>query len=942
MRFGVLGSLSVADGDAAITVTAGKQRVVLAALLLHANRVVPIADLADAIWDEQPPPGAHAAVRNYILRLRQLLGPAAASRIITRDPGYLIELHDTELDLLRFDQLRRQGATAARTGDWQRAFDLLTDALALWRGTPLLDVPSQTLQRDEVPPLAQARLQAFESRFEAALNLGLHAEIVAELESLTARNPLREKLAAQLMLALYRSGRQADALTAYTRARKALTDELGIEPGPELRTLHGQILRADPSLIRAEATSSDPVRAAAVSPAMPTAQLVIPRQLPAGPAHFTGRAAELTELTELLNYQAAGTAQGTTHVIAVIGGTPGIGKTALAVHWAHRAADHFTDGQLYVNLRGFDPAGPPMPPATAIRGFLDALGVPPQRIPAAEDDQVRLYRSLLAGRRMLIVLDNARDEQQVRSLIPGSPGCRVAVTSRNNLPGLVAAHGARQLTLDVLTEDESRQLLVRRLQSEGLAADPGVLSEVIERCARLPLALAIAAARATTGRRLSLGELVDELRHSPSQLDALDLADPAMTVRGVFDWSFRALTPDAARLFRMIAVNPGPDLSVDAAASLIQLRPSKAQLLLRELTRACLLTEPVPGRFTCHDLLRAYAAERCATEESEVDRRAARQRLLDHYLHSAMAAALWLEPNRRPIDVGQPAAGAVSTTFAADADALSWFDAERAVLLAVLTTEDRDFDGYRWKLSWTMFGYFSHRGRWAEWYAAQRIVVAATERSGDRLGLGVAMRLLGQAAMSLGNKAEAREHLERAITVFDGAGDPLLLAATYHDCAHVCDALGSHADGLDHLQHALEVFRSIGEQVGVASALNAIGWTSLMLGRPEQALASCMEALELHREKGCSYGEALVLDSIGWAHHLLGHHAEAIRFLRQAVELKATLNDRGQYVTSLDHLGDAHQAAGNRVQAEECWRRALVIMRELEHPGIEAMRAKLA
>jgi DNA-binding SARP family transcriptional activator len=463
MWLGLLGPLQLRDGKEELTVPAAKQRVVLAALLLHSGHAMSFDELAETIWDDDPGPGAHATIRNYVRRLRKVLGPALGARIITRDPGYLIEVSEDELDLLRFARLCRNGGAAVRAGHWQPASRILDDALELWRGTPLVDIPSGRLQRDEVPPLTQARLQALEWRFEADLRLGRHAEAVTALEAVCAKNPLRERFGVLLMLALYRCGRQADALAVYLTVRNALAGDLGVEPGPELRGTHERILRADPSLMdeqdhyenhhfqgerfaRAESGSTTSVAGPAHQrAAVPT----IPRQLPPRPAHFAGRQTELTELDKLLDH--LGSEPGA-QVIAVIGGTAGIGKSALAMHWAHRVTDLFPDGQLHIDLHGFDPAQPPVEWPDAIRGFLDALAVPASRVPAGADARASLYRSLLAGKRMLVVLDNARDEQQVRPLIPGEPGCRVVVTSRNELAGLVVSHGATTITLDVLPD----------------------------------------------------------------------------------------------------------------------------------------------------------------------------------------------------------------------------------------------------------------------------------------------------------------------------------------------------------------------------------------------------------------------------------------------------------------------------------------------------------
>ena len=493
----------------------------------------------------------------------------------------------------------------------------------------------------------------------------------------------------------------------------------------------------------------------------------------------------------------------------------------------------------------------------------------------------------------------------------------------------------------MLTEDESRDFLVRRLRAEGLGADPDLLTEVADRCARLPLALAIAAARATTGRRRSLASWRRRCASPPASLDVLDLADPAMTVRTVFDWSFRALTSDAARLFRLIGLSPAPEVTVDAAASLVNLSPGQARVLLGELTRACLLIEPGPGRFTCHDLLRAYATERCLSEESAADQAAARRRLLDHYLHSAVAAMLVLNPNRVPPDLAPPAAGAVSTTFVTQAQAAAWFEAERPALLASIASDEPGDDGHIWKLSYAMSDYFAARGHWTQWYAAQRRAVAATQRLGDRSAQAASLRLLGQAAASMGSYQEAHEYLEQSIALYRELGDQLGQAAAHHDCARICDFLDLHAEELEHSQQAFELCQIVGQPIGAAASLNGIGWALINLGQREEALPYFAQALELNRELDNSHGEAVSLHNIGYTHHKLGQHAEAISHLQQSLDVHEKLNIRWTHADTLQHLGDAFESVGEDARAQDYWQQALAIMTELAHPEAEALRAKL-
>ena len=556
MWLAILGPLLVHDGETQVDVPRGRLRVLLAALLMHAGDPLAADALAELVWDGSPPPGAAVTLRSHMTRLRRVLGPLAGARLVTRYPGYLLQATEEEVDALRFRRLCRDGAAALREAAWARADRLLGEALDLWRGAPLADVGSESLRRDEGQDLEALRLQAEEWQIDAALNLGRHAGLVPRLQSLATRHPLRERFHGQLMLALYRCGRQAEALAAYQRARDVLVTELGVEPGPGLRDIHQQILSADPAL-----AVTEPARHAEGEP-----QRAVPRELPPAVPAFTGRPAELAALTGLIDRAAEQAPRAV--VISAIGGTAGVGKTALAVHWAHQVAERFGDGQLYVNLRGFDPTGAPAAPAEPVRGFLDALGVAPERIPASLHAQAGLFRSLLADKKMLIVLDNARDEQQVRPLLPAGPGCLVVVTSRRQLAGLAAADGARLLTLDLPSHAEARQMLTLRLGADRAAAESDAVDQIASLCARLPLALAVAAARAHTRPRFSLAALAAELSDIASRLDALDAGDPAASVRTVFSWSYQQLSPDTARMFRLLGLHPGPDITVLAAASL--------------------------------------------------------------------------------------------------------------------------------------------------------------------------------------------------------------------------------------------------------------------------------------------------------------------------------------------------------------------------------------
>jgi DNA-binding SARP family transcriptional activator len=613
MWIGVLGPLHVQHEDAVIAVPAAKQRIMLGALLARANQVVSFDQLAEAVWDCPSPDAARVTLRSYMKRLRQVLGPEVSARIGTRYPGYRIDVDDSELDLLRFGKLCESAAAALRARSWQRAETDLSQALDLWRGPPLADIPSDTLRRDELPRLEQLRLQAMEWRHEAQLHLGRHEELIPELQALVIQHPLRERCRAQLMLAYYRGGRQADALAAYQDARQTLIDQLGIEPGPELSALQHSILAADPGLWHPDPPGGGRERngPATLTVAAPRAPAdagrlagTPPRQLPPAPRHFAGRADELAVLDGLLEQSAA--AAGTV-VISAIAGAAGVGKSALALQWAHRVAQRFPDGQLYVNLRGFDPSGAPVAPAEAIRGFLDGFQVPPSAIPVSKDAQEGLFRSLLAERRVLIVADNARDACQVRPLLAAGPGCLV-VTSRNRLTGLVASHGAYPVMLGVLAEPEAAQLLASRLGAPRLAREAAAVTDLIRLCAGLPLALSITAARAAAHPGLPLARLAAEL--AEARLDALATGERETDVRAAFSWSYHDLSAAAAELFRWLGAHAGPDISAAAAASRAGQALPETRKLLAELTDAHLIEEGPEGRYSLHALLRAYAAER--------------------------------------------------------------------------------------------------------------------------------------------------------------------------------------------------------------------------------------------------------------------------------------------------------------------------------------------
>jgi tetratricopeptide (TPR) repeat protein len=841
------------------------------------------------------------------------------------------------------------------------AADAVRSALRLWRGPALSGVtPGLAAQATW---LAESRLTAVEDRVDWELATGGHAALVAELTTLVAEHPLRERLVGQLMLALHRSGRTTEALAVYRRTHDRLADDLALAPGAELQQLQVAILRDDPapaasqpSAVSQPSVGVNPPNAlnqpgAAVSQVSAVSQPsggvnqpsgvgrpndAVPRQLPAAVAGFTGRVAQLKELACLLD-------RADTSAIAVISGTAGVGKSALAVHWSHQVADEFPDGQLYLNLRGFDPSGQPVAPADALRGFLDALGTPPDRIPDGLVELAALYRSELAGRRVLVVLDNARDTDQVRPLLPGSARCLTVVTSRDRLGGLVVSEGARAVPLDLMTNAESDDLLASRLGPERLAAEPRAVRDLIEFSAHLPLALSIVAARATLTPARSLTELAEQLRDLRGRLPALGVGDTTVDLGAVFSWSYRTLSAPAARMFRLLSLHPGPDLSVSAAASLVGTERDQARAALSELVRAQLLTEPALGRFAYHDLLRAYSAGEAHQAEPEPARREALHRVLDHYLHTAHTATLLLNPPNDRLSLAEPRPGTCVDDLADDEQAWQWFTAERAVFPAVVDrAAEAGFDTHAWQLAWSTASYCIRAGHWAQLAASQLVAIAAAERAGEPHGQAWSLRELARAHLRLGRYPEAQAALHRALDLDEQSGDLVGQARSHNNLGIVSYALGAHPQALAQGQAACALFRAAGHRAGQADALNAIGWMQTQLGQHADAVRSCTRALELHRAVGGRHGEADTWDSLGFAHHNLGEHPRAIACYHNALDLFAKLGARHPRADTLVRLGDTHQAAGDVRAARHCWRQALAILDDLRHPDAAALRARLA
>ena len=904
----LLGPVEVWAAGRAVPAGPPRQRAVLAAIATDVGHPVPIDTIVDRVWGDSPPDRVRHALYVHMARVKVVIATAAAgsgtsARLARRSRGYVLDADPDCVDTHRFRALVARAGDPACSAAARPA--LLRQALDLWRGTPLGDLPGDWAAHLRAG-WQQARLDAAIAWADAEIAAGAAGNAVPALTELAGAYPLVESLAAALMRALSAAGRPADALDRYRRIRTRLVEELGIEPGPELTDLHQTVLSGR----------------SIVSPAgrMP----VVPAQLPPMISAFTGR---VTELATLDGWAAPS--------LVAIMGTAGVGKTALAVHWAHQVADRYPDGQLYVNLRGYGPATP-MRPAEALRGFLDAYGVSAQRIPSSEADQAALYRSVLAGRRVLVLLDNARDAEQIRPLLPASVGCLTVVTSRQQLGGLVAVDGAQPLPLDVLPPMEARAILIRRLGPTRVAAEPDAVDEIVGRCGRLPLALTVAAARALLSPDRPLSTLAAELADHRSRLDMLGDDDPAADVRAVFSWSYGALDLAAARLFRLLGLYPGPDISAAAVTSLAGQASTEA---LAGLVDASLATRSPSGRVALHDLLRAYARELAVADGAEAT--AAVHRLLDHYLHTGCAAMYALGAKRRPLDLPASLPGVEPEGIDGAAAATSWFTAERDALLgAIPLAVDAGADRTAWQLGWAVTPYLLRRGLWPDLVTAMTTALSAARRAADVRGQAAALRDLARAEIQLGEYATAEDHLLESIEV--AADDPVGRGYTRLALAYVHERLGRRADAVASARSGYDAFRESGDDGGAAVALNAIGWHEALRGNYEEALRCCHGALPILRRLDNRHGEAGTLDSLGYIHHQRAEYAEAKRYYTEAVELYRAAGDRHAETAVLTHLGEMYEAAGDPAAARHAWRRALAILDDLGHPDGDTLRLRLA
>jgi DNA-binding SARP family transcriptional activator/tetratricopeptide (TPR) repeat protein len=938
--------LEVREADGWAQIGAPKVRALLATLLAAPGQVVPTERLVDELWGDAATPGARKLVSQYVLRLRRLIGDPGGAVLATKAPGYRLAVDRDDLDAGRFESLLAGARESMAADDPGQAARQCADALAMWRGPALADVPLGPLAAAEAGRLDELRLAAAELRIEADLRRGLATELVPELRRLTGAHPLRERLWGQLVRALAADGRTAEALAACGQARQVIADELGADPGPDLQRLYHQLLADNPPphpngrsgapLAAGPVLSRDagpPGQSRAAGPVPRPAVAPVPRQLPGAVVHFVGRDRELDRLSALLAEprDAAGPV-----VISAIGGTAGVGKTALAVHWAHQAAGRFPDGQLYVNLRGYDP-GPPIAPGDALAGFLRALGLPGQEIPAEVDERAAKYRSMLAGRRVLVVLDNARDSEQVRPLLPGTPACVTVVTSRSSLAGLVAHDGARRLELDLLAPGEAVGLL-RALIGERAAIDPAATSALADRCGRLPLALRVAAERAAARPATPLADLVTELADEQRRLDFLgDGGDPRTTARSVFSWSYRQLDDAAARVFRQASAHPGADFDAYAMAALAGTTLEVTQRLLGLLARVHLIRPAGPDRYGMHDLLRAYAGELHAEHDEPVARRAALTRLFDHYLRVSVAAMDALFPgehdSRYRIPPPEPPTPPVNTSGLARA----WLDAQRATLVVVAgQAATQGWPRHAIMLASTLNHYLRSGGHWVEAVFVHWHALHAARVAGDLAAQAAAMIGIGAIDWEQGRWGQAAQQFEQARSQSRDIGDRRDEAD-----ALACMALADYQQGrseraLGRLERAVALYREVGNRPGEARALGDIGGIQMMKGRYGPAAVKLWRSLELARDAGNRPLEAQALTMLGAIAARLGHHGQGTAYQEQALAVFQDIGNPNGQADVHFRLGHVDWQQGRYHQARDHLRQALALYREIGDGPSEA------
>jgi len=942
MRFRLLGPLEVWDGEDWREIRAAKWRSLLAVLLIKAGQVVPVDVLISEMWQDAAPETAANLVSIYVLRLRRLMGDKDSSLLRTRAPGYQLRPGEADSDVQVFEALVQDGRRALAGGDAEGAAGLLAQALALWRGSPLADVPPTPLVEAETERLAELRLDARELRITAELACGGHAQVIPELRRLLADHPLREGLWALLMRALDGAGRHAEALDAYGQARNAIAGELGVDPGAELRHLYTDMLAQDDLLAKEGGEAPGSISAGTVTAGAPESvpsvvetrvsrPVPAPAQLPADVTDFTGREDQVRHLCDLLSGAGAHGESGAVR-IALVAGSGGLGKTSLAVHAAHRVRGSFPDGQLYVDLLGA--TAHPLGVGDVLARFLRDLGVDGRDIPVDEAERAARFRTILAGRRMLIVLDNARDAAQVRPLLPGTASCSVLVTTRSRMPDLAST---QLVDLNVLDDEDALTLFSRVVGNERAAAEPEATAEVLLACAGLPLAIRICAARLATRSGWTIAAMANRLRDEQRRLDELSVGD--LAVRASFQVSFAALSASAqpdgiapADAFRLLGLWPGPSVSAAAAAALFGTREYLAAAALEALVDARLLESTSTDRYKFHDLLRVYSSERAMADLSESARGAAIGRLLRWYMRTSDAAATAVAPHRYNVPL-EPAkrgdADPAPLTFTTADEALSWYDSERVnVVAATRQASSSGLHDVAWRLPAPLFVVFQSRNNWVDCISTHRIALDSARRLGNRQGEAWVLNNLGY-ALGITGDSDSIGCLEQALSIRREIGDRIGEAQAANNLADAYRALGKREEALELLLRALDLNREVGYRLGEGVDLVNLGDVLLGLDRAGEAIGYLEQALLAFAEIGHADGTGYARYWLGRCHASLGRDPEALDCLRQALASHQAAGSRYRQAVTLRDLGRAQARTGLVAEAKESWAQAAGIFDDL-------------
>jgi DNA-binding SARP family transcriptional activator/tetratricopeptide (TPR) repeat protein len=951
MEFRVLGPTELWSAGQPYDLGSAKARSVLAILLLTPRTIVPADALIDRLWDTRPPAKARETLSVYVARLRASLREAAGDsvRLAGRANGYVLDINPEAVDLHQFRRLRRQARALAESGDYDHAARLLRDADALWHGQALAGIRGDWVARMR-DSLEEERRAVILERVECELELGCHVDLIGELRGLLAQYPLDETFIAHQMTALYRSGRQGDALSLYRETRGRLAEEQGTEPGPVLAELHQRILRRDPELSVRVAS-----RRSGLEPQ--------PDTLPPETMQFVGRGQELALLTG---------GHGGTPQVSVIEGMPGVGKTALAVHAARAVAPRYPDGMFYLDFHSHDPGCPSLDSAEALHRLLQMLNVPAAQIPEAIGKRAALWRAELSRRRAVVILDDAAASDQIRPLLPEAGGCLILVTARCGLPDL---EGADVVTLDALPTDDAVTLFAQ-VASAGMVRDQDEAATAVELCGRLPLAIQLTAAGLARGYPFRLADLAGELAQPGPGLDGSAAASPE--VMSAFDLSYGALDADHQRFFRRLGLNPCSLVSLHAAAALGGCSVGEAEKAFAALLDHHLLAQDRAGQFRFHDLIRGFAATRAAHDDTSAERRKAVGRLLDYYVYSADKADQVLHPfrHRMPVSVAHPPAD--SPALGTPEAAAAWLESEwRNILQAARHAGEHEWQQKCADLAHVLAGFVEIRAYWHEAIEAHtlalqacrdladpaRIARASLELSvvkqqtgqhaaalvlagdavaiyrslGDGCGQAEALDQMGLANQRAARSREALAYFQEAQILYAGAGDRHGMADTLSHSGIACWHLGRYPDAMAHLLDALSEYREVGDRRGEAKSLNNLGKMHLYSGQHRDALENYQKSLEIFNEIGGAQNQAILYQSIGSVHRYKGSHEEALAAYRRALAIYRSIGDLPDEADALIDIGAIYQGAGCYYEALIHYEKAGLVAAEIGNLSQQVM-----